>query len=76
MESIPYLGVSAILRAMRHGAYLMYDGIGWLLFNAADEPAGATTTDVFNDLRYAYGITWETNPTRAGVRWVEGTVAP
>lgn len=72
MRDIPFLGSDAILELMRKdGAYLLYDGIGWLLFNAVDEAAGATSSDVVEDLHHRRLIAWEAHtPTRAGVRWI------
>ena len=71
MQSIPYLfSTDAILRSMARGAYLQYDGIGWLLFNAAGEPTGATSTSVVDGLRNTGRITRQTRPAQPGVRWI------
>ncbi len=72
MQTIPYLDVDAVLACLIFdGCYLVFDGCRWLIFNAVDEAAGATSEGVVEDLHRSHLITWETLPApRTGVRWV------
>lgn len=72
MQTIPYLDTDAVLSCLTFDkCYLVFAGDRWLVFNAVDEAAGATTTSVVEDLHRSRLITWETQPApHTGVRWV------